>query len=171
MDRAALGSRIKEARLAKKLTQAEVVGSFITRNMLSQIESGTATPSIKTLTYLAEVLDLPMEQLIGAEDPGDLTLLQELKQAVRAGDYEKVLEKAPSLPEGLSDERSALLAQASMRLGERCAESGELPRAVELVGKAVELAGEGVYANETLRARALLLIGQLAQSLQSFYQG
>jgi len=42
MDRAALGSRIKEARLAKKLTQTEVVGSFITRNMLSQIESGTA---------------------------------------------------------------------------------------------------------------------------------
>ena len=58
MDRAALGSRIKEARLAKKLTQTEVVGSFITRNMLSQIESGTATPSIKTLTYLAGVLEL-----------------------------------------------------------------------------------------------------------------
>ena len=64
MDRAALGSRIKEARLAKKLTQTEVVGSFITRNMLSQIASGTATPSIKTLTYLAGVLELPVEQLI-----------------------------------------------------------------------------------------------------------
>ena len=82
MDKAALGSRIKEARLAKKLTQAEVVGNFITRNMLSQIESGTAAPSIKTLTYLAEVLDLPIEQLIGAEEPGDLSLLAELKQAL-----------------------------------------------------------------------------------------
>ena len=44
-----LGRRIKEARLAKKLTQAEVVGDFITRNMLSQIESGSALPSVKTL--------------------------------------------------------------------------------------------------------------------------
>lgn len=169
MDRAALGSRIKEARLAKKLTQSEVVGNFITRNMLSQIESGTATPSIKTLTYLAEVLDLPVEQLIGAEESGDLSLLLELKQAIRTGDYEKVAEKAPALPEALSDERAALLAQANLRLGEQCAQAGELPRAVELVGRSLELADAGVYANETVRARALLLMGQLAQSLPDYY--
>ena len=44
MDNAELGRRLKAARLAKKMTQSEVVGDFITRNMLSQIESGTATP-------------------------------------------------------------------------------------------------------------------------------
>lgn len=169
MDRAALGSRIKEARLAKKLTQTEVVGNFITRNMLSQIESGTATPSIRTLTYLAEVLDLPVEQLIGTEEPGDLTLLQEVKQLLREGSYARVLEKADALPDALADERAALLAQASLNLGEELAKAGELPRAVELVGRAIELAGTGVYANETVRARALLLMGQLAQSLQSYY--
>ena len=118
MDRALLGSRIKEARLAKKLTQTEVVGSFITRNMLSQIESGTATPSIKTLAYLAEVLDLPMEQLIGAEEPGgDLALLQEAKQRLREGALDEALEKAAALPDTLADERAALLAQASLRRG------------------------------------------------------
>lgn len=170
MDKAALGSRIKEARLAKKLTQAEVVGNFITRNMLSQIESGTAAPSIKTLTYLAEVLDLPIEQLIGAEEPGDLSLLAELKQALRDGDYARILEKADALPEALADERAALLAQASLRRGEELAQSGDLPKAVELVGRAIELADTGVYANETIRARALLRMGQLAQSLQSYYQ-
>ena len=37
-----LGKRIKEARLAKKMTQSELVGTFITRNMLSRIESGNA---------------------------------------------------------------------------------------------------------------------------------
>ena len=41
MDSITLGRRIKEARLAKKMTQNEVVGNFITRNILSQIESGT----------------------------------------------------------------------------------------------------------------------------------
>ena len=92
MDRAALGSRIKEARLAKKLTQTEVVGSFITRNMLSQIESGTATPSIKTLTYLAGVLELPVEQLIGTEEPGDLSQLQAVKQCLRDGLPEEAME-------------------------------------------------------------------------------
>lgn len=64
-----LGQRIKEARLAKKMTQSEVVGSFITRNMLSQIESGTATPSMKTLSYLAQVLDIPLSALLAGTDP------------------------------------------------------------------------------------------------------
>ena len=48
MDHAELGKRLKAARLAKKMTQSDVVGTFITRNMLSQIESGTATPSMNT---------------------------------------------------------------------------------------------------------------------------
>lgn len=52
MNSAELGRRIKEARIAKKMTQAELVGDFITRNMLSRIESGNATPSVKTLEYI-----------------------------------------------------------------------------------------------------------------------
>ena len=59
-----LGKRIKEARLAKKMTQSELVGTFITRNMLSRIESGNACPSVKTLEYLAGRLDLPAGSLI-----------------------------------------------------------------------------------------------------------
>ena len=169
MDRALLGSRIKEARLAKKLTQTEVVGSFITRNMLSQIESGTATPSIKTLAYLAEVLDLPMEQLIGAEEPGgDLALLQEAKQRLREGALDEALEKAAALPDTLADERAALLAQASLRRGEALAQEGQLPQAAELIHKAAELADVGIYANPNLKARALLLMGQLAEGLVGY---
>ena len=53
MNSGELGKRIKEARLAKKMTQSELVGTFITRNMLSRIESGNACPSVKTLEYLA----------------------------------------------------------------------------------------------------------------------
>lgn len=54
MENNTLGKRIKEARLAKKMTQSEVVGDFITRNMLSQIESGSATPSVKPLNTSAK---------------------------------------------------------------------------------------------------------------------
>ena len=59
MNSGELGKRIKEARLAKKMTQSELVGTFITRNMLSRIESGNACPSVKTLEYLARRLGLP----------------------------------------------------------------------------------------------------------------
>ena len=40
----------------KKLTQTELAGSELTKSMLSQIENGKATPSMKTLQYIAEKL-------------------------------------------------------------------------------------------------------------------
>jgi transcriptional regulator with XRE-family HTH domain len=63
-----LGRKLKEARLAKKMTQSDVVGNYITRNMLSQIESGVAFPSIRTLEYLSGVLEVPMSELVANED-------------------------------------------------------------------------------------------------------
>lgn len=68
MENNTLGKRIKEARLAKKMTQSEVVGDFITRNMLSQIESGSATPSVKTLEYLCKVLEIEPNALLPDEN-------------------------------------------------------------------------------------------------------
>lgn len=49
-----LGAKIKALRKAKEKTQSELAGSFITRNMLSRVESGTVTPSLDTLCYLAK---------------------------------------------------------------------------------------------------------------------
>lgn len=94
MDRAEIGRIIKEARLAKKMTQSQVVGDFITRNMLSQIESGTAVPSIKTLEYLSKKLDIsihlltPEERRLSiTETEGDSAPLMKAKAQYRNGDY------------------------------------------------------------------------------------
>ena len=51
-----LGERIKQARLAAGLSQRQLCGGVITRNMLSLIESGKARPSMDTLTYFARTL-------------------------------------------------------------------------------------------------------------------
>ncbi|MDR0286366.1 MAG: helix-turn-helix domain-containing protein [Clostridiales bacterium] len=61
-----LGEKIKEARLSKKLTQNEVVGDFITRNMLSKIENDSATPSVRTIEYLANKLELPVSYFMSS---------------------------------------------------------------------------------------------------------
>jgi len=112
-----------------------------------------------------------MEQLIGAEEPGgDLALLQEAKQRLREGALDEALEKAAALPDTLADERAALLAQASLRRGEALAKEGQLPQAAELIRKAAELADVGIYANPNLKARALLLMGQLAEGLVGYYR-
>ena len=48
-----IGKKIKELRSAKLMTQTELAGHEITRNMLSRIENGAALPSIGTVIYLA----------------------------------------------------------------------------------------------------------------------
>ena len=62
-----LGQKLKQARLARGMTQAQVVGERITRNMLSQIENDQASPSVGTLEYLAAVLDVKLAWLLADE--------------------------------------------------------------------------------------------------------
>ncbi|WP_353959843.1 helix-turn-helix domain-containing protein, partial [Klebsiella pneumoniae] len=56
----ALGELLKQARLEKGLSQRQLCGEEITRNMLSQIENGSAKPSMATLSYLAGRLGKPV---------------------------------------------------------------------------------------------------------------
>ena len=114
MNNEVLGKRIREARLSKKMTQSEVVGNFITRNMLSQIESGVATPSLQTLTYLSQVLEIPLSSLMEDEEMTPLERLIKAKQAYKAKRYKEVIrligEPSPDHP--LYDEFCAILAKA-----------------------------------------------------------
>ena len=56
------------------------------------------------------------------------------------------------------------------RTREALAQEGQLPQAAELIHKAAELADVGIYANPNLKARALLLMGQLAEGLVGYYR-
>lgn len=87
-----LGERIRQERQAQGLSQRQLCGKEITRNMLSQIESGKARPSMQTLTYLAQTLGKPVsffleEQTVTAEAP----LLQEARQLYSRGEYRQCM--------------------------------------------------------------------------------
>lgn len=176
MDNAELGRRLKAARLAKKMTQSDVVGTFITRNMLSQIESGSATPSMKTLEYLAGVLELPLEKLLAEgelpeeSDSGIFTLVH-AKQLLQEKRYEELLRSC--IPEGtVADELHALRSMAHLGIAQRLAESEEteaLQSAVMHARSAVKDAETGLYANAARVAQANQLIARIAQYLSSYY--
>ena len=85
-----LGEKIRQARQARGLSQRQLCGEDITRNMLSLIENGSARPSMNTLKILAARLGKPvsffleedalaspnretMERLHESWDAGDLT--------------------------------------------------------------------------------------------------
>lgn len=162
MNASDLGRKIKEARLAKKMTQAEVVGNFITRNMLSQIESGNAMPSIKTLTYLASVLDLPLNQLLGSAvaTVSPTQFLQTVKQDLRDGHYEAVIAACVSGLPAIADELDALAARACLARARELAADSPLEVVTDLVQRSIDYAGQGLYANESLKSEALLFLSQ-----------
>ena len=103
-----LGERLKQTRIEKKLTQREVAGEFITRNMLSQIENGLATPSIKTIEYLAKTLNKPiayfMETLVDAPmSCNDVADIDEALTLFENRDYSECKNTVDKLIENLDE--------------------------------------------------------------------
>lgn len=167
-----LGRKLKEARLAKRMTQAEVVGDFITRNMLSQIESGAAMPSVRTLSYLARVLDLPTEQLIAGDGASEdaFRILLDAKAAYRAGDFAAVPCDATAFPDEVSDELYALAARACL-IRARSEAGVQAPSDVTtLIRRAIDFSGKGLYANEALRSEAVLFLNEQVGRLRDYYK-
>ncbi len=88
-----LGEKILLARQEAGLSQRQLCGEEITRNMLSQIEHGTARPSMKTLRYLAGRLGKPVGYFLDEEaEPvpaarllDALNVLQKAEKAVEEG--------------------------------------------------------------------------------------
>jgi len=163
-----LGKKIKEARIAKKMTQSEVVGDFITRNMLSQIESGTATPSIKTLEFISHILDVPLFELLPDQRDDTLLILKEAKRFFLAGNYKKVIDLEKEYPKQLSDEFSAIFSYAYLNLSKQALLSEDYQEAARLSQKAMEYAGKGIYANTTVKSESIMVLNKAAEKLNEF---
>ncbi|PFC17034.1 helix-turn-helix domain-containing protein [Bacillus cereus] len=87
---ATLGEKIKTLRKEKKLTQTELVGSELTKSMLSQIENGKATPSMKTLQYIAEKLECEMSFLLEDDEGEIVELIQKMEPLIKANKCDEV---------------------------------------------------------------------------------
>ncbi|CUB12576.1 anaerobic benzoate catabolism transcriptional regulator [Bacillus cereus] len=80
---ATLGEKIKALRKEKKLTQTELAGSELTKSMLSQIENGKATPSMKTLQYIAEKLGCETSFLLEEDNDEIVELIQKMERLIK----------------------------------------------------------------------------------------
>ncbi len=102
-----LGQRLRQARQEAGLSQRQLCGDVITRNMLSQIENGSARPSMDTLIYLANRLDKPVSYFL-EESVSHSEGVQKLRAAYMAGDFAQALELLQKPAEMLSEEQSLL---------------------------------------------------------------
>lgn len=67
-----LGERIKRLRKERKMTLADVAGDRLTKGMLSLIENGKANPSMESLQYIAEQLNINASELIQSDETENL---------------------------------------------------------------------------------------------------
>ncbi len=178
-----LGKKIREIRISKHMTQNDVAGTFITRNMLSQIENGVAYPSIKTLEHIANVLDVPLEQLVSIDTiaespdyhagagtglttgkPGTTDYLNILSSAKGMYKSKKYTEAVTLLADctkkssPIYDEVNALLAMSYYELAKLSQRSGDTTGAAAYARQAVEFSGIGIYASDELMMKAFKII-------------
>ncbi len=80
-----LGAQIREVRLARRMTQAQLGESAdISAGYVAQVEAGTALPSIPAVRRMATALAIPVSSLMAALDdtPDDGT--EHLRQQLSA---------------------------------------------------------------------------------------
>lgn len=89
-----LGEKLLQARLEAGLTQKELCAGVITRNMLSQIEHGTAKPSMDTLRHLAFRLGKPVSYFLDENTiiSPNHQVIRDARAAFDCGNYEAVLD-------------------------------------------------------------------------------
>jgi transcriptional regulator with XRE-family HTH domain len=107
-----LGQRLKNARLEAGLSQRQLCGDMITRNMLSQIENGSAKPSMDTLRYLARQLGKSVSFFLEETVPSsNQDLILEARNAFTAGNWKESIAilKGFSLPDPVFEPEFYLL--------------------------------------------------------------
>ena len=108
-----LGEKLRQARLEAGLSQRQLCGEDITRNMLSQIEHGSAKPSMKTLQVLASRLGKTVSYFLeeDAVVSPNQHLILEARQQFDDRDYSAALEILSQYrgPDTVFDREKALL--------------------------------------------------------------
>lgn len=141
------------------MTQRDVVGSYITRNMLSKIENNSATPSMKTLEFLAGQLNLPVGYFVSDEAvamvPQPLTDARDAFAAGRYGDALALLDALEDPNE--RDEQQLLRSLCHLRLAEAASRRSDAPEALSHAREALSANGQTIYGSEATAARAALL--------------
>ena len=155
-----LGEKIKLMRKDRGLTQAQLAGDRITRNMLCEIEKGKATPSLDTLCYIAKELEVPPSYLLDeSENPvgyfkrRTMPRIRELYQEGRFGECFRLCETLPETPD---DEISFLMAHCALAEGKRAFHSGNMETALVYFSEALSYAKRTFFPTESLRASATL---------------
>ena len=157
-----IGEKIKSIRMAKHMTQSELAGDQITRNMLSLIENGNALPSLPTVTYIADRLGVPMGLLLAGKDEElvylKLERLPRIKQAFSNGEFRLCADMCRAMldldPESCDDELLLIMSECHFGMAVDEFNLGKLHSACREFDEACNYSKKTVYNSEHIRCSA-----------------
>lgn len=158
-----LGEKLRCARLEAGLSQRQLCGEEITRNMLSLIENGSAKPSMKTLQYLASRLGKNVsffleETVVLSPNQAVMTSARGLYDAGQFADADRALAAYRSPDETYDREKEILWVLIRLGMAEEAIRQERQLYALELL-KQTPVAT--AYLQEELNRKKLLLLGSL----------
>ena len=151
-----IGERIRELRISKLMTQADLAGDRITRNMLSCIENGSANPSLSTIVYIAGRLGVPAGFLLAEQ--GDemayrkMSNLSNIKKAYTTGDVQSCRSLCLSGCPEPDDEISLLLANCDAEIAVEEFWRGRLRSSCRFFDEALSYAEKTIYSTDAIEA-------------------
>ena len=165
-----IGSKIKNIRIQKGITQSELAQNAITRNMLSQIESGKANPSLSTLIHIAKVLNVPIEYLISEDEDvfpyKKKAAIAKLRKEFANGRYHGCITIYEKELNDTDDEIALLLSYAYIECAKKSLFNGNLDTSNEYTKKAISFCQNTIYPTHDIEAIAAL-IGAISENVQS----
>ena len=162
-----LAEKLKASRLEAGLSQRQLCGDTITRNMLSQIENGSARPSMGTLQYLAQRLGKPISYFLEEQAvvSPNLERITQARAAYGQKDYAQtlaVLETFKEPDEAFGEEKKLLQYLAHLGMARQALTEGKLPYAKKLLQQAGDI--QGMYMTEELERSRQLLLGMAGET-------
>jgi transcriptional regulator with XRE-family HTH domain len=157
-----IGTRVREIRTSKGLSQQSLAGDGISAGYVSLIESGKRTPSAAIAGRLAERLGVPVEQLVQDDGPpaSDHARLEAnfARLALANGNPAEAVRCLGAIRFHELDSRTA--GEASLVLAEALHETGDLDRAVGVLETLID---------RCRREQSWLMLASAATTLTAMY--
>ena len=165
-----IGKKIKKLRTEKLMTQSELTGGEITRNMLSRIENGAALPSLGTVIYLASKLGVPAGYLLSEGEEEFIYHKTSVMKNIRRAYIDKHFEICRDMCltefeefDGFDDELELILTDCCIGIAEESIRIGQLRKACIFLDEAVIHSRNTMFDTTTQKNSIAIMFGLLKE--------
>ena len=160
-----IGKKIKKLRTEKLMTQAELTGGEITRNMLSRIENGAALPSLGTVVYLAGKLGVPAGYLLSEGEEEFIyhksSVMKNIRRAYTDKHFELCRDICLTEFDEYDDELELILTDCCLGMAIEYIKQGKLRNACLYLDEAVRHSNNTMFDTTTQRNSISIMFGLL----------